>query len=399
MIKDVAVIDTRGPNDPEEVDILISGGRIERVERNIAVSDTEFLDGSGRYALPGFVNAHDHLYSHELRDPIPELGLSGMRAWLDSRSVPETVAVMLRNAQARLEKGIVVTRDVGANHGLNVDIASIVQQGLATGPVVVAAGRPIVMTGGHVYTFGLEADGPWACRAAVREQAKQGATVIKIMASGGLSRYPEEDFGLSEFSDEELNAIVDESHRRGLPACAHAFGTGAVHGAIGAGVDSIEHGVVIDSRDLDTMVDRDIAYVPTLSNMRRVAEISRQQSEATGQDPGRFEELMEGVVEPHSETFTAAVEAGVRIGVGTDSTGDYGEELELMQSFGMSTEQIIKAATIDGAEICRVDAGVIAEGKLGSVLMYDSDPRLDLSRLANPDLVVHKGVALNRREY
>ena len=396
LIKEITIIDSRDATKTQEVDVLIVGPMIERVEPSIPAGDIPVLDGSGRYALPGLVNAHDHLYSHELRRPIPELGLSGMRRWLDQRSVAETVAVMLRNARARLPIGIVATRDLGANHGLNTDIAKIIESDMAMGPVVVASGRPIVMTGGHVYTFGEEADGPWACRTAVRQQAKRGAKVIKIMASGGLSRFPEEDFGITEFSKEELDAIVDEASHRSLPTCAHAFGTEAVHRALEAGVDSIEHGVMIDRADLELMVDQEIAYVPTLSNMRRVAEITRRQAEVTGHDQGRYEQIMQGVVEPHNETFSRAVRAGVRVGVGTDSTGDYSEELELMESLGLSPERVIKAATFDGAEICRVNAGVIEEGKLGSVLLYDHDPRLNVRRLTNPDVVVHKGVLVGR---
>lgn len=389
LIRDVEVIDTRRPSESHHSDVLIKDGRIVEVGVDLPVTDARVVEGGGRYALPGLVNAHDHLYSHELRIPVPELGLAGMRALLDRRSVPQTVAVMLANGLSRLSEGIVIERDMGSIHAVNTDVASIIEEGLAVGPVVLAAGRPIVMTGGHVYTFGREADGPWECRTAVREQAKRSVKVIKVMASGGVSRYPDEDFGLAEFSPEELSAIVDESHRRDLPTAAHAFGLDAVHQAIVAGIDSIEHGVQISRADLEAMAAAGTAYVPTLSNMRRVAEIARTKGETTGTGPARYDELMEGVVEPHADTFRAAVEAGVKIGLGTDSTGDYTEELIAMSELGMSVHRLIQAATLHGAEICNVDAGVLEPGKLGSLLLYNGDPRQDVTQLTKPDVVVH----------
>lgn len=395
LIRDIEAIDTRHPSESRRVDVLIDDGVIAGVGRGLTDPDAQTVDGEGRFALPGLINAHDHLYSHELRHPVPELGLAGMRAWLDRRSVSETLATMQANAMRRLSQGIVVERDLGAHHGLNVDLSRLIDAGLVPGPKVVAAGRPIVMTGGHVYTFGREADGPWDCRAAVREQAKVGAKVVKVMASGGVSRYPDEDFGVAEFSSDELLAIVDEAHRRNLPTCAHAFGGEAVRSALEAGIDSIEHGVTIGDEELEKMVESGTGYVPTLSNMRRVAAIAREQAEVTGQRPVRFEELTRGVVDPHAETFRRAVAAGVKVGIGTDSTGDFSEELEVMGGLGMTSEALIRAATLDGADICRVRAGVIEEGRLGGILLYERDPRTDPTALARPDVVLHRGCWLD----
>ena len=371
----------RGP-----VDIRISGGLVIAIDPT-AVPDPA-MAGAERWILPGLVNCHDHLYSHELRDPVPTMDLAEMRAWIDRRDSYETLARMAGAAWEQLRHGILVVRDLGAIHGLNTVLARLIRDGLIAGPEVVAAGRPIVMTGGHVWTFGREADGPDDCRRAVREQAKAGAQVIKIMASGGLSHFPSEDYHRRQFTDAELVAIIDEAHARGLPTCAHAFGADAVARVVAAGIDSVEHGVRIDEPTLDEMVRRDVSYVPTMTNMARIA--SPEFNDSAGR-AGRSEELTRGVVEPHRDTFRRAVAAGIRIGVGTDSLGDYKAEILLMASLGMSSEAVIAAATVDGARICGRSGEPIAIGARADLIVLDGDPREDLTVLTSPSIVLRAG--------
>lgn len=341
------------------------------------------VDLEGRFVTPGLVNAHDHLYSHELRHPYPGWGLAEMRSWLDARDISQTFATMLRSALLGLAQGITTVRDLGANHGLNVAFTrSVTSTGLLA-PRVVPAGRPIVMTGGHVHAFGREADGPWECRRAVREQLKSGAEVIKIMASGGLSHYPDEDFGLPQFTDTELQAIVDEARAGNVPTCAHAFGRDAVHRAVACGVDSVEHGVDLADETIELMTAGDIAYVPTLANMRRIAS---PEFNANAGHPERAQVLEEGIVRPHGDSFRRAVEAGVRIGVGTDSTGTYGEELAAMHQLGMDPLEVLRAATTVGAGICRQASGLSA-GMPADLAIHDRDPLAEPHRLAEPSMV------------
>lgn len=372
------------------MDIHTKNGRIVAVEEtgsSRAATDVMEIDGAGRFALPPLVNAHDHLYSHELAYPRPGSDLAEMRRSLDARDPSHTVGVMIRAAWTELAQGIGVVRDVGAVHGVNVSVARLFGGGILPGPVVVAAARPIVMTGGHVWTFGREADGPWECRGAVREQVKAGAKVIKIMASGGLSHYPEEDFGLAQYTETELAAIVDEARSLGIQTCAHAFSAEAVARAVEAGVDSIEHGVEIADETLEDMRRRGTSYVPTLTNMERVA--SKEFNEAAG-TPERVEVLTSGVVEPHRRTVRRAIEAGVRIGLGTDSTGSYGEEARRLESLGMSADHVVRAATVNGAEICETGSGLLIEGEAATFSLHTDDPR-DLRRLGSPDTMVVRG--------
>ncbi|HSJ29288.1 MAG TPA: amidohydrolase family protein [Acidimicrobiia bacterium] len=377
----------------ERVDITVSAGRISRVEPHRGRRD-DAVDGEGRIVVPGLVNAHDHLYSKELRDPAPGMDISAMRKAIDTRDEVETVAVMLRNAWRAMAEGVTVIRDLGAKHGVNTRLSALVASGTVPGPDIVAAGRPVVMTGGHVWTFGREADGPDECRRAVREQRKAGAAVIKVMASGGLSNFPHEDYTVCEFTDDELAAIAHEARKLGLPTCAHAFGADAVDACVRAGIDCIEHGVHLD--DVEAMVAKGIGYVPTMANMRRIA--SPDLNVAAGV-PERAEQFDRDIVQPQRASVARAVAAGVRIGVGTDSTGTYVEELELLMAAGMSADQVIRAATVDGAGICRVDAGVVAVGRRGSFALHEDDPREDPLRLTRPSSVVVAGRLYRRSDF
>lgn len=393
VIENAFLIDPNdAARDAAEVTLVVASGSIRELRLGTGAKADHKDASVGRWILPGLVNCHDHLYSHELRDPLKGMDLGQMRRWIDSRDPYDTLITMLEAAWAELQQGIALIRDLGAMHGLNTVVRRLIESGKVVGPRVVASGRPVVMTGGHVWTFGREADGPDECRKAVREQAKAGAEVIKIMASGGLSHYPAEDFTIRQYSDQELRAIIDEAHALGLRTCAHAFGQDAVERVVALGVDSVEHGIHIDDATLRTMADRGISYVPTLTNMERVA--SREFNDAAGQ-PRRSAELMEAVVIPQRETFSRAVRAGVRIGVGTDSTGDYGRELVRMSELGLPPAGVIKAATIDGAEICGVSSTTLAAGRPATLLVYDADPRDDLSRLTRPDLILINGIVVS----
>lgn len=368
----------------EPVDIGVADGRITSIEPSRR-PDGNDIDGQGRFVLPGLVNAHEHLYSKELRDPPVGFDIAALRRMIDERDEVTTFAVMVRNAWRSMAEGVLVVRDLGARHGLNTKLARVFSDGILPGPRLVAAGRPVVMTGGHVWTFGREADGPDDCRRAVREQRKAGAEVIKIMASGGLSNFPHEDYTVCEFTDPELEAIVDEARKLGIPTCAHAFGADAVEAAVRAGVDSIEHGVHLSEPVIEKMAEAGVGYVPTVANMRRIASPEMNTSAGV---PERAERFQREVVAPQAESLRRAVAAGIRIGVGTDSTGTYPEELAALADAGMEAEAILRAATIDGAALCRVDAGVVEEGKLALLAFYDEDPRQELARLTRPAAVL-----------
>ena len=387
-------VDEEGLPDSDPTDVTSRAGQIVEAGKS-GRDEGRVFDGDGRYALPGLVNAHEHLYSKELRSPDPGMDIRSARRDIDQRDASSTLAVMLRNAWRAMLEGILVIRDLGARHGLNTDLARIFETGVLPGPCVVAAGRPIVMTGGHVWTFGREADGPDECRRAVREQRKAGARVIKVMASGGVSNYPHEDFTASEFTEAELAAITSEAKKLGLLTCAHAYGEAAVRDAVDAGINSIEHGVDIVDETIEKMARDEISYVPTMANMSRIA--SAEMNIAAGV-PERAALFTSEIVEPQRRSVASALRAGVRIGIGTDSTGSYLEEITELTRIGMSVEQVIRAATVEGARICGVEAGVIAPGHLALMALYEDDPRHAVERLVTPSAVFVTGTLFERAE-
>jgi imidazolonepropionase-like amidohydrolase len=381
-VRVLAVQDPGIPVSPA-VDVGVEDGRIVSISPSAGVN-ANGIDGGGQFLLPGLVNAHDHLYSKELRSPTAGNDLRTMRQVIDRRDEALTVAVMIRNAWAEMAEGVLIVRDLGARHGANTRVAEIFSRRIMPGPVVVASGRPIVMTGGHVSSFGREADGPDECRKAVREQRKAGAGVIKIMASGGLSNFPHENYTVSEYTDEELVAIVGEAKKLGIPSCAHAFGADAVAGAVRAGVNSIEHGIHLTDEAIEMMIDNGTSYVPTMANMQRIASPTLTTTAGSSE---RAERFAAEVVAPQIDSVRRAIAASIRIGVGTDSTGTYLEEIVALQNAGMSTEHIIRAATLDGAAICHAQAGVILPGRPALFNLYASDPRDDVTALVEPTAV------------
>jgi imidazolonepropionase-like amidohydrolase len=211
-----------------------------------------------------------------------------------------------------------------------------------------------------------------------------------VRASGGLSTLPTEDYTVSEFTGSELEAITGEAKKLGIPTCAHAFGVDAVAAVVNAGIDSIEHGVHLDEATVASMVTKGISYVPTMANMARIASPKLNTKAGI---PGRARRFAAEVVEPQIESVGRAAAAGVRIGVGT-----YSEELAALHGAGMTIEAVIRAATVDGAAICRVDAGVIEVGRLAFINVYDEDPRVDLSMLTHPSSVFAGATHMERSQ-
>jgi imidazolonepropionase-like amidohydrolase len=180
----------------------------------------------------------------------------------DSRAL--TALRCANNGALQLGAGVTTVRDVGATDGLSIDVAQAVGLGVLAGPRVVAAGRAIAMIGGHGWFLGREADGPDAVRRAVREEMKAGATCIKLMASGGVYGHAEEP-GSPQLTVEEMSVAVEEAHKAGRKAAAHAYSAEAINNALSAGVDSIEHGSFLDRQTAERMREQGTYLVPTMS--------------------------------------------------------------------------------------------------------------------------------------
>jgi len=287
-------------------------------------------------------------------------------------------------------------RDLGSTEKLAIELRDAIAAGTAEGPTIVAAGRAICMTGGHGWFIGREADGASETRKAVREQRRDGAQCIKFIATGGVltkGAVPDVD----QLSQAELTAGVDEAHRHGMKCAAHAIGAGGIKNALRAGVDSIEHGHLIDEEGIALLVGSGATIVPTIAAIECIVEAG-----AGAGMPDFVIQKARHIRETAIENLRRARDAGARFAAGSDAGtpfnghDGFAHELELMQSLlGMSARETLKAATVTAGQLLDIDRGTVRAGSVADLTLLSSDIDGDAKPFRNP-LGVIKGGRLVR---
>lgn len=307
--------------------------------------------------------------------------------------------VLAKSAAAYLRAGITTLRDVGSYDDEAIVLRRAVELGLVEGPRILSCGRIISATapGGRMFgTMYREADGPWAMRAAVREQVARGADFIKLMSTGARS-VAWEDPEPAQMTREEIAAIVDEAHRLGLRVAAHAEGLEGARLAIEEGVDTIEHGLSLHREPalLARMAERGIVLVPTLSTFHDLAERF-----AADWVPALVEQAKRQLEEAY-RTLVAARDAGVTLAMGHDSRppGENAIELVRMAEGGLGAAEAIRAATEGSARALGLagEVGAIEPGKRADLVAVDGDPLAEPALLLEPArirLVLKEGRAV-----
>jgi imidazolonepropionase-like amidohydrolase len=339
------------------------------------------IDCSGKYVLPGLIDCHVHLVWDGSPDPQAVI----------SKLNQETVALhAYKHATEYLQLGITTVRDVASPNASVLSVRNAINQKLLEGPTILASGPAICMTGGHVHYIGIEADGPDEVRKAARKLMKQGADLLKLMATGGIYTFGEEP-GSPQLTVEEMRAAKEEAHKKNKKIAAHAEGLAGIRNCIEVGVDTIEHGIFADEECLQLMKEKGIYLVPTMVVMKRLAEDERIAQWAL--------EKAKKVVVPHQNMLEQAIKLGVKIATGTDCGSPvtppehYFDELIIMKEAGMKPMDVIHASTRIAAECLGIEErGVISEGKKADLLIVDQNPLDDLNVLKGNKTVIKEGV-------
>jgi imidazolonepropionase-like amidohydrolase len=389
--------------------IVIQGNRIAAVNPKEEPSAATEIDLGDVTLLPGLMDMELNLLisGPENPDGLPN-PLHGVVDDPVYRTLRGTV-----NARVTLMAGFTTVRNLGlmvktGGYVLDVALSRAIEQGWVVGPRVRAAGHAISPTGGHldptmvrnlaphIMPLSVEegiANGVPEVRKAVRYQLKYGAHLIKISASGGVMSHNSE-VGAQQYSDEELDAIVDEAHRAGVRVAAHAHGDAAIRACIRAGVDCIEHGSLASDDTIKLMVERGTFLVPT-------SYLAEGMAVARAGDAVHQKKAAE-VFPRAKETLRKAIKAGVKIACGSDAPGiphgAQAKELWAMVDRGMTPMQALHAATVVSAELIQADheLGRLAPDYLADIIAVPGDPSEDINvtqdvRFVMKDGVVYKG--------
>jgi imidazolonepropionase-like amidohydrolase len=384
ILRGATLIDGTGGPPLDRSVVVVDGNRIRAVA-NAAEFDSasvdpaaRIVDVTGKWVLPGLINMHEHLFFREIIGPSRDTRAKG----------PFTLTVYsLRNALIGLRRGWTTVRDMGTMYGISLDVRDLVARGEMPGPRIVACGAPICVTGGHAHGFSIEADGADACRHAAREQLKAGAEFLKVMASHDPYPMPGPEQTRPEMKVEEIRAVFDVAHQWGKKAACHVMGTVAIANVLDAGADIIDHGIYLNDALAERMQRQGTFYCPTLSAYCRQTMNPKFNR---GETWARSHAVL---VEPHLESIRAAVRAEVRIVNGTDSTGVYAEDVEMLRDAGMSAMDTLLACTRNAAEALGLEdrIGTVVAGKLADLVVLDDDPLADPYALERVHLVVKDG--------
>src|SRR5258708_6964285 len=384
LIKAGRLIDVRNARVLTDQAILIEGDRIKEVGPAQAVSshapaNARVIDLSNSTVLPGLIDCHTHLTFDPGHNGYAALGIS----------VPREALYGAKNAKGTLEAGFTTVRNVGASGYSDVALRDAIEAGDVPGPRIDAAGPGIGVTGGHFdnsllapefhFTSGAIADGVPPAIAQVREGVKYGADVIKISATGGvLSKGDSPE--ATQFSDEEIRAIVTEAHRLGRKVAAHAHGAAGIKQAVLAGVDSIEHGSFIDDEAVRLMKEKGTYLVPTIylgdwfmENYQRIGV------------PEFMVEKAKVVMPAARLNIARAFKAGVKVAFGTDAAvyphGLNAHEFAVMVKLGLTAMQSIQSATVNAADLLGWSdrVGSIEAGRFADIIAVNGDPIADVT--------------------
>jgi imidazolonepropionase-like amidohydrolase len=393
LVRTGHLLDVKTGAEPAAQTIIVIGDRITAIAPTASTpkqsGDSE-IDLTKYTVMPGLIDVHTHLTMANNFDPYFELSMT-----------PAKEAIIgVENAKVTLEAGFTSVRNVGANDFTDVALRDEINAAHIPGPHMQVSGPALGITGGHMdenllpYEFHVHgegvADGIPAVQHMVRENIKYGVDLIKIGATGGVLSKGD-DPQASQYTLEEMQAIVADAHRLGRKVAAHAHGAQGILWATQAGVDSIEHGSYMNDEDIAAMKKHGTYFVPTAYLIDWMQE--------NGHLSPFYAQKMKDVSGVEKQNAIKAIKAGVKVALGTDAAvyphGLNAHELDVyVNQFGMSPLAALQTGTINAADLMgwtdRV--GTLEPGKWADIIATEGDPLKDVRILQHVNFVMKSGV-------
>jgi imidazolonepropionase-like amidohydrolase len=390
------LIDVRNGQVTKDAYILIQGDRIKAIATSAPKNDT-VIDMSRYTIVPGLIDCHAHILS----DPTTQTAGKFLMT-----SAPQATVRGVANLQIWLAHGFTAVRDAGEPYSSYPQFAlrEGVAKGLITGPRIVSAGSFVSVTGGHGDSDMLSPDKPSLdqpniadtvddINRVVRRDIKYGADWIKLMATGGVMD-PISDYRVQELSEAQMARAVEVAHRAGRKVMAHAEGTDGIKAAVRAGVDSIEHGTMLDEEGAQMMAQRGTWLVPTLYCFQHDLETGLSK----GRDPRSMSKGI-AIVKEQGPAFRRALKYHLKIAYGVDDADvdeSVSKEFGALVRGGMTPLQALQAATINGATLLSLDKdmGTIEPGKYADLVAVSGDPLTDITVMEHVAWVMKGGAVV-----
>jgi imidazolonepropionase-like amidohydrolase len=394
-IKAAHMVDVRSGTLVDNAVVLISGDRITAVGSQLTIpAGATILDLGNKTLLPGLIDAHTHITARA-----EDAGYGFI-----AKSVPRITLTGAKNALTTLRAGFTTIRDLGAYGYADIGLRDAINDGDVPGPRILAAGPALGITGGHcddtrhapeynISALGV-ADGVDEALKVTRRNIKYGADVIKICATGGVLSFGD-DPRTSQYTLEELKAIIGDAHRLGRKTAAHAHGGDGIKLSVLAGVDSIEHGSYIDDEGIKLMKEHKTYLVPTLY----LGDWLLENAEAM-RLPKPLVEKARVVIPQARINIAKAIKAGVLIAFGTDAAvyphGLNAREFAVLVKLGMTPAQAIRTATVNAADLLGWSdkVGSIEAGKYADLIAVEGQPLNDVRALEQVQWVMKGGAVV-----
>ncbi|MDJ0785026.1 MAG: amidohydrolase family protein [Desulfosarcinaceae bacterium] len=395
IISGATLFDGTGRAPIENGVLVMEGSRIAAVGSAAEIArpaEAAVIDAEGMVVIPGLIDAHIHLELHGMADTYQENLVEDKLRTLRAAKEMETT----------LRSGFTAVRNVGSANGIDFAVKAGIAEGYTKGPRIITSGKIITMTcSGTDYFAGMYrvADGVDECRKAAREQLRDGADCLKVMATGAVMN-PGGVPGAPQLGVNEMRAVVEEGLKLGKHTAAHAHGAKGIANAVKAGCRTIEHGTMADSDAIKAMADAGAYLVPTMC-LHGIFEAHADQV------PSFMVEKSRAMQGRHVEIVAEALAAGVKLAIGTDAGTNYNyhgqnfQEIMYVVTAGlMSPADALVTATKHTAEAIQLgdSIGTLEVGKRADAVVLDGDPLADITILGDPERIamVFKG---GRRQF